>query len=82
MEGNLTEEEMQRLQSVKSSQEWNEACDAIKGAREGGYPPDWYEKVIMTRLADKVLGAGAGDMRIMAPDEGGTFQEVGRIRPK
>ena len=56
---NLTNEEMGKLEAAKSTAEWNDCCDEIKRARGGQYPPDWYQRVIMTGLAQRV-----GSLRI------------------
>lgn len=42
----LTESELARLKATKSEDEWNAACDAVKDARGGQYPHDWYQKVL------------------------------------
>lgn len=43
----LTEVELDSLKASKTEQEWNATCDAIKKAH-GGYPPDWFVKVLMS----------------------------------
>ena len=43
---NITQDEELTLLDSKNDTEWNNACDAIKKARNGQYPPDWYEVVI------------------------------------
>jgi hypothetical protein len=47
---NLTEAEMTKLRNTKSKSEWNNVCDEIKAARNGTYPPDWLDKIIITGL--------------------------------
>lgn len=42
----LTDEELQLLETVNTEDEWNDACDKVKKARGGKYPPDWYARVI------------------------------------
>ena len=51
---NITEEELQRLRDSKNENDWNDACDAIKKARNGRYPDDWWAKVMTSGLADQV----------------------------
>jgi len=46
----LTDEEMNRLRSSKSAWEWAIACDAVKCARDGAYPHDWFRKVLASGL--------------------------------
>lgn len=47
---NITEQELEKLKSTKSETEWNAACDEIKRARGGQYPPDWWTEVVMSGL--------------------------------
>lgn len=47
----MTEELLNRLRNTKSEQEWNSICDEVK--RNGGYPADWFAKVILSGLASK-----------------------------
>lgn len=49
----ITQEELDRLRSSKNEEEWNAACDAIKKAH-GGYPHDWWAKVMQSGLAAQV----------------------------
>lgn len=56
---NLTDEELKRLQSAAESQDgdaWHAICDDVKRARDGYYPPDWYQKVIASGLTSKMGG--------------------------
>lgn len=80
MEHNLTEEELKMLNAVKTEDGWNAACDAVKKARKGNYPPDWFEKVIQTRLIEKVLGEDAGYARLSTFDDDGNLREVAKFR--
>lgn len=49
----LTNEEFEALKNSKNQTEWADLCDKIKHARSGGYPSDWYVKIIMSGLAMK-----------------------------
>lgn len=51
---NLTETEMESLKATKNSREWNDACDAIKRARGGEYPQDWFARVLATGLMKSI----------------------------
>lgn len=51
---NLTEAELQKLDNCKSEREWNNTCDEIKRARSGQYPPDWYQKMIMSGRVNSI----------------------------
>ncbi len=51
----LTEEEMIMIKSACGGYEWNDVCDAIKEARNGQYPPDWFEKVLGAGLIEEAI---------------------------
>jgi hypothetical protein len=57
---NITEEELTLLKNVKTAREWDDACDAIKGARNGVYPSDWWAKVMQSGLYYTVSGRFQG----------------------
>ncbi len=48
---NLTEAELMTLIVCTTVDGWNAACDAIKAARNGQYPPDWYERVMLSGVS-------------------------------
>lgn len=50
----ITQDELKKLKSSKTMEEWDATCDAIKAARGGQYPPDWFRKVMMSGLAASV----------------------------
>jgi hypothetical protein len=50
----ITESELELLKATKSENEWNDACDKIKDARDGQYPPDWYVKVLASGLMHQI----------------------------
>jgi hypothetical protein len=58
------EEVLSLMRSSKNSQEWNDNCDKIKKAHDGGYPDYWYAEVIASGLADETLGQGASKITI------------------
>ena len=45
------------MESSKTPQEWNANCKAVKQAFGGNYPPYWYEEIIATGLADRIIKA-------------------------
>lgn len=51
---NITAEELARLENACDRYAWNAACDAIKATRRGKYPPDWFTKVILSGMMDRV----------------------------
>lgn len=61
---NLTDQEMLLLENVKTEAEWNAACDQIKGARKGQYPADWWPRVKLSGLMDRVAARFGGDTAI------------------
>jgi hypothetical protein len=65
MDNHITEAELTKLASTNTEEEWNDVCDAVKKARNGGYPTDWFAKVMMSGLAAKVMKGwnrcGCGD---------------------
>ena len=52
---NLTQEELSILKACQSAEDWGDACDAIKEARGGMYPDDWWNKVKLSGLMDRIL---------------------------
>jgi len=52
---NITEEELAMLEACQSPQDWREACHKIKGAREEAYPDDWWDKVKLSGMMDRIL---------------------------
>lgn len=53
----LSNDELNLLESAKTEKEWNSACETVRSNHGGGYPSDWYDKVIasglMTRVASR-----------------------------
>ncbi len=45
----MTENDLNRLKATKSESEWNALCDEIKN-KNGGYPSDWFAKVVLSGL--------------------------------
>jgi len=56
---NITEAELDKIRNCKSAADWNKACNDVKAAHSGAYPPDWYAKVMLSGLARTVM-AGFG----------------------
>jgi len=52
----MDEKMLQRLRETKSEAEWNATCDEVKKANNGGYPTDWFAKVILSGLAHEAQG--------------------------
>ena len=47
---NITTEEIKALEETKSERDWITVCDNIKRARSGSYPPDWWDKIMLSGL--------------------------------
>ena len=61
---NITNEELSMLEACQSAQDWREACDKIKGAREQCYPDDWWNKVKLTGMMDRILARWGEDSKV------------------
>lgn len=61
---NITDEEIAMLEAATSEREWNKACDVIKKARNNSYPPDWWVKVKMSGMMDRILAKFGMDSEI------------------
>jgi hypothetical protein len=65
----ITEAELNALRATKNEQDWNKACDVIKKARDGSYPPDWWAKVKLSGLMDSVFAGwekpGSSEIQIV-----------------
>ena len=44
----IEEHELHALENTTCEREWNAQCDAIKKARGGFYPADWYAEVVLS----------------------------------
>jgi hypothetical protein len=53
----LTDDELQRLGAATSTDQWNDLCAEVKKSRNGAYPGDWYQKVLASGLARRVLAS-------------------------
>lgn len=63
-EMDLTQRELKMLESCSSEEEWGAACDEIKAARKGVYPSDWWAKVKLSGMGDRVAARWGGDDKI------------------
>ena len=62
----ITEQELKSLEACQSAQDWSDACDAVKEVRCGQYPPDWWDKVKLTGMMDRILSRWGCDSDIRA----------------
>jgi len=75
---NLTNDELEMIKACASGTAWRDVCDKIKAARDGQYPPDWWEKVKLSGLMDKVMerwGANS-DLRLEVQRPNGKWEEI------
>ncbi len=50
------------MTSSKSKEEWNENCDKVKAAHNGGYPEWWYFEIIESGLHSRVRMGWVGNL--------------------
>ena len=46
----MTDEQVDWFKNAPTEAAWNEACDRVKKIH-GGYPADWYPRIIMSGIA-------------------------------
>jgi hypothetical protein len=63
---NLTDNEYMRLLQSRSSKDWGDVCDEIKRARNGVYPRDWFQKIILSGVMNAVLGPGSDQIQVVS----------------
>lgn len=49
----MTDKNLNDLKNSKNESEWNAVCDSIK-REHGGYPADWFPKVVLSGLMAQV----------------------------
>ena len=65
MADNLTSEELETLEACQTPKDWEKACDQIKAGRGGiEYPDDWWAKVKLSGLMDRVMGRWGEDSEL------------------
>lgn len=59
------------MESSQSEAEWNANCDKVK-AHFGGYPNDWFKKIIVSGLLGKIAKrwGSDGEIKIVAVKPG------------
>jgi len=60
----LTGAELKTLEACQTATDWSRACDAIKLAHGGGYPTDWYAKVIQSGMANRIAARWGSDAEL------------------
>ena len=61
---NITDKELEMLEACQSAEDWGNACDKIKGERGQAYPDDWWDKVKLSGMMDRILGRWGADSQI------------------
>ena len=51
----ITQAELEMLEACQTGDEWDDTCTVIKRAHGGNYPSDWWAKVKLSGLMDRVL---------------------------
>jgi hypothetical protein len=49
----ITQEEVDSLNASQNEEDWNKVCDAVKAARNGRYPADWFTVVMFGGIMAK-----------------------------
>ena len=57
----ITDEELKSLEACQSGEDWGNACDKIKAARGGIYPDDWWDKVKLSGMMDRIMDRWGAD---------------------
>lgn len=50
----LTEAELAAFMAIQTEEDASRVCDAIKDARDGQYPPDWWRRIKLSGLMAQV----------------------------
>ena len=61
---NITKKELEILEACRNESDWGKACDAIKKARKGMYPDDWWDKVKLSGMMDRVMNRWGGSSNL------------------
>jgi len=54
---NLTDTELTQPKATTCEHEWNNQCDAIKRVRNGEYPPDWFQRMMLSGLMSRIMAS-------------------------
>lgn len=71
----ITDKELRNLESCQEANDWTIVVNNILRSRGGDYPDDWWEKVKMSGLMDKVFKRW-GDSSELKISSHQTFREV------
>ena len=60
----ISDKELKLLERCQSAADWGIACDSIKRTRGGGYPDDWWDKVKLSGMMDRVMSRWGADSNL------------------
>tara|TARA_R100000655_G_scaffold22030_1_gene44834 strand:- start:856 stop:1062 length:207 start_codon:yes stop_codon:yes gene_type:complete len=60
----LTDEELKSLEACQSGEDWSNATNKIKAARDGMYPDDWWDKVKLSGMMDRIMDRWGADSEL------------------
>ena len=60
----ITDEELKDLEACQNAQDWRNACDKIKAVRDGMYPDDWWDKVKLSGMMDRITYRWGADSEL------------------
>jgi len=84
MAKNLSDEEMDRLDACETAEDWGLACDAIKEARGGMYPDDWWDRVKLSGMMDEIMGRWGANSELTLtklPASRDAIKSIGELVP-
>ena len=55
---------MGMLEACQTAEDWGNACDKIKKSRGEYYPEDWWARVKMTGMMDRVMSRWGSDSEL------------------
>lgn len=61
---NLTDAELAAFTAIQTAADARRVCDAIKDARSGQYPPDWWPRIKLSGLMDTVYARFGGSSEL------------------
>ena len=60
----ITDDELKDLEACQSAQDWRNATNKIKAARGGMYPDDWWDKVKLSSMMDRIMYRWGADSEL------------------
>ena len=60
----ITDRELRMLEACQTEKDWSVVCNSIKAARGNEYPDDWWEKVKMSGMMDRIMARWGADSEL------------------